>query len=528
MAGPAAGLAGLVAAGAVALATREEDHPRTMIKVSDFPTLQDAVNALESGGELLIPPGSHPLASPVRFRELKNIRVVGHGATLVATKRIVALFAFTACSNVRMEGLAFDQGANRIAAYAASDYPTLYNVAVHCSGGCDGVSIDGCSFSRLYTVAIYFKDSSSLRVTGCDFASPLQPQGHHLEFILLQTFAGDCGISRNGFSGAATTRPDRSPAAVAMSGGTGRIAIENNRAQWCGRNNGDAHRLGVFDVYADCRNVTIRGNQAYDCLEQFARLSTCVDVQVIANTVTISRFASMAPAYSAITVESGSFPAVPNAVCQRIRIEGNTIVDAANRQAFMIGVLAYDWGAAPVDVRIARNLLTGSQRAFYVSGPFDSLEISGNTVRDVEQLIESTRGEGLTAALGAQSNARFARLVVDDNDATIRPGVTMVPVSVSIDSVPPFTGSVGSVHFQRNRIKAQAPATTIAVNIIVNARKTQGEFVARNNVIEGYSTPFLIRSVARATLVDNQAPGHTTLLNRGSSRYGVLEALRNR
>ena len=498
-----------------------------MLTVSDYATLEQAVNALEDGGELVFPPGTYTLKNPLAFTNLDNIRLVGFGATITSTARLASFFSFIGCSNVRIDGLAFDMGMDHLPTYTSRDYPNLYNVAIHCTAACDGIAVERCSFSQLYTAAIYFKESSSLRVAHCDFASPVQEQDQHLEFILLQTFAGNSEVCNNGFNGAAMTRPDRSPSAVAMSSCWGHISIYNNRAQWCGRDNTGAHRLGVFDLYADCKNVTIRDNEAFDCLEQFARLSTCVDVNLTGNTVTISQYASTSPAYSAISVESGSFTDVANPVCKRIRIENNSITDLANRQAYMIGIIAYDWGAAPIDVRVTGNRLTGSERAFYVSGPFNGLEISRNAVRDVEVLIETALGRGLTSKLGAQRGASFERLVLDDNDAVIRAGSAKVPITFSTHAATPFAGSVGEAHANRNHLLCEAPGTTIAINVIFNARTAEGVFVARDNLIEGYTTPFLIRSIKGAVLTDNQIPGFTTLLNSNSSNYGTLEALGN-
>lgn len=47
-----------------------------------------------------------------------------------------------------------------------------------------------------------------------------------------------------------------------LSGINGDATIENNKFNYCGRNNTGGHRLGVIDGYANVNNMKIIGNTA--------------------------------------------------------------------------------------------------------------------------------------------------------------------------------------------------------------------------------------------------------------------------
>ena len=524
-----AALSGFQQTGAGAIPTNLEARGRKFIYVTDFATVQQAANALGSNGDLVFPSGTYTLTAPITFAARSNVRLVGYGATITATTRFTSFFAFTGCSNVKIEGLIFDQGKASLATYVLADYPTLYNVAVHCTSACSDFTIESCNFTQLYTTSIFFKDSSSLRVKGCNFSSPVQAQDQHLEFVILETVAGSNVIDDNHFIGAAMARNDYSPCAVLASGITGSLTVTNNYAEHCGRNNAGAHRVAVFDMYVDGKNVHVGNNVALNCREQFMRLSSSVDSRVVNNAWTVAILADTT--YSGMSIESGSFPAVANAICKRITVSGNVVLDTAQRQAFAIGVQTYDWGAGQIDIELSNNNITGAATAFFVAGPFDGLKIINNTVNDVVTFVTQSLASGLpplTTTLGTEAASRFDGLWIDDNVVTLRAGSVFTPVSISTDRASPYTGTVGNFYLRRNKIKCATPGTTIAVNALFNANVAQGRFYAEDNLFEGYTEPFLLRSMVRARLTNNHIPGFTSLLAPASSAYGTLDARGNR
>lgn len=545
-----ADLVGYTPAGIGAVVRPVEARLRDFVSVKDFGAIGDGTTddtaavqaALSSTGTIWFPAGTYKLTGQVTVSSRNDIQLVGYGAKITAASVIEeAYFHFDGCTRVHIEGLEFDQAQPTLGTYGSDpelygSFPDRRNVALYLTG-CNGVTVTRCRFTNLYTASIYSYGSSDLDVTHCHFSSPLQAQDQFLVFVHLQSVGGAINVSSNRFIGAATTRNDRSPCAVSASGVVGSLTIRDNYAEHCGRNNDGGHRLGVFDLYADGRNITVEDNVAYDCREQFMRLSTSVDCEVSGNTVTVA--ANADEAYSTMTIESGWWPLVGQPICKRIRVTDNTIIDASRRQAFAIGVLAYDWGGGPSDVEIAGNNIQGSKVAFYIQGPFDGIKILRNTVTDVSaflnQTMQDSTGKDQTfkecippLPYITQAQSKVDGLRIEGNDITIRGSSAFVPVSISTHRTSAYTGTVGSFHFNDNRLSCASPGTTIALNVIFNASVAQGRFYAENNSISGYTTPFLLRSMKRAVLRNNHVPGFTALLNAGSSSYGQLDSDGNR
>ena len=468
-----------------------------------------AADALGSaGGDIVFPAGRYRFDRELTLTGRAHIRFIGEGA-IIDGAAARAYFNFENCTDISFEGFQFDARFGELAPYANFSQG-VRQVPIRFMNG-QGLAVSRCKFARLYTVFIYAYGSSNIDIRNSEFSSPLQNQDQYLSFVEFLTCGGTLNVTSNFFCGAPTKINDKSPAAVAASGISGKLAITDNRTQHCGRNNGGAHRLACFDLYADTVNVTVRGNTALNCREQFMRISTSVGVVVDGN------FVSMAPEvdslYSTLSIESGSWPKVAHPVCRNIVISGNSFRCAGNRQAFAIGVTSYDWGAAAENIRIDMNAIEGYDRAVVVAGPFRGLDVIGNRVKEVRSFLDVTQSGNvpMTSILGSEQFSFFEGLTAQDNEIEITTGSNVVPVSFSIGQARRYLGSIGTFSFRRNRLSGRPIGTTIAVNCLFNAMVAQGVFDARDNLFRGYATPFYLRSIKRATIEDNIAEGMTEL-----------------
>ena len=528
-------MVGFIQSGDDAVLRTVEDKGRESVSVNDYDgaTLKDrilqavAYLATVGGGDCIFPRGTHTLAAEVSLTGYDNIRFLGQNATITSSgSAIRSYFNLDGCSDITFEGLIFDARFGEIATF--NDYAGgPKQVPIRYFSG-SRLKVERCRFDRLYTRFIDLNGSSYIDIVGNTFNSPLQDQNLIIEFISVLSCGGTINVQRNLFLGAATTVNGKSPSAVSMSGIQGEIAIEGNRAEHCGRNNEGAHRLGVFDIYSDAANVTVRRNTALNCREQFMRVSTCTNVDIDSNIVTIAAQADTT--YSSLLIESGSWPAVTNAVCKRVRVRNNVLRCLSNRQAFALGVAAYDWGAAPEDIEFSGNNVQNYAKAFFVSGPFRNVSITRNTARDVGAFLDLslTGGLTMTTTLGTEANSVFDGLRVDDNEIDVTASSSIVPISVSTNRGSPYTGTVGEMFVRRNRLTGAPSGTSIAVNGIFNASVQQGSLTVEGNDIKGYSQPFYLRSMRRATVRENFAPSVTTDFVLTDGSVGLIEQSGNR
>jgi len=514
------------------------DKMRERVSVFDFPgaDLETCINkAIEhldgaGGGDLFFPRGAYHLSGELTITGKSNIRFVGDLATIDG-EAARSYFNFDGCSNIAFEGLRFDARFGELPTFANyAGGPRQVPIRFF---GSTGLRVERCVFENLYTRFIDVNGSADIDVTRCRFTSPLQDQNLIIEFLSFLSVSGAINIVGNRFIGATTTVNGKSPAAVGMSGIQGEITIEGNRAWHCGRNNEGAHRLGVFDIYSDAANITVRGNRAWHCREQFMRVSTCVDVLVEANVVTIAAQAD--PTYSSLLVESGSWPMVTNPVCRRVRIRNNNLRCLGNKQAFALGLATYDWGAGAEDIEFSGNIVRSYERCFSVAGPFQNVRITRNTARDVGIFLDAQLMPGgfaaLTTTLGVEADARFDGLRIEDNEAVITAASAFVPISISTSRAPSFTGIVGDIFVRRNRLACSAPGANSAINVIFNAPaggNQQGDVVIEDNSLTGYSEPFYLRLLRRALIERNVATSVTTRFVTADSTPTNLEMKSNR
>lgn len=501
-----------------------------MVSIIDFAgalheRIIEAVDALGSaGGDIVFPSGRYRFDQELTLTGKTNIRFIGEGA-IIDGAPVRSYFNFENCTDISFEGFQFDARFGELDPYRHFSQG-VRQVPIRFMNG-QGLAIRWCKFARLYTVFIYAYGASNIDIQNSEFSSLLQNQDQYLGFVEFLTCGGTLNVASNFFCGAPTKVNDKSPAAVSASGISGELAITDNRTQHCGRNNGGTHRLACFDLYADTVNVTVRRNTVLNCREQFMRISTSENVLVDGN------FVSMAPEvddiYSTLSIESGSWPKAAHPVCRNIVISGNAFRCAGNRQAFAIGVISYDWGAAAENIRIEMNAIEGYDRAVVVAGPFRGLSIVGNRVKEVRSFLDVTQSGNvpMTSILGDERSSFFDGLIAQDNEIEISTESNVVPVSFSIGQARRYMGSIGTFSFFRNRLSGRPIGTAIAVNCLFNAAVPGGVFDARDNLFRGYATPFYLRSIKRVTIEDNIAEGMTSLyLTDGTVQS--LGARRNR
>lgn len=529
-----AALLGIIQSGDAQLRTVEA-KAREIVSVNDFAgssietKLDKAIAALGSGGgDILFPRGTYAFGAELTITGKSDIRFVGQRALITgAGAALRSYFNMDGCSRIAFEGLRFDTRHASLATF--SDYAGgPKEVPIRFRNGSE-LAVERCVFDKLYTRFIDLYNASNASILNNRFTSPLQSQNLILEFVAALTCGGSFNAGFNRFIGAATMVNGKSPCAITLSGVGGKFSIFQNYAEHCGRNNEGAHRLGVFDLYADGANVSVLHNRAVSCREQFMRLSTTQDALIEGNDVTIAVEADAT--YSSLSIESGSWPAAANAIVKRVKVSKNALRCLGNAQAFAIGVTSYDWGSGACDVELSDNFVQGHDRAFLLAGPFTNVGIRRNSGRGVNMLLDMTlepAGVAPTTVLGSEATSRFDRLYIDDNDFEFVAGGAAIPVSISTNRAAQYTGTVGDFHFRRNALKRASSGTAFAVNVIFNASAEQGVFNAIGNIIDGFSTPFMLRSSRRATLRDNIASAVTTSFISTDGTVGLIEQYGNR
>lgn len=485
-----------------------------MVSIADFSgalaeRIAKAVEALgPEGGEIVFPPGRYRFDREFTLERKDNITFFSVNATIDGVLAR-SYFNIENCRNITFDGFHFDTRFGELPRFTKFSQGAM-QTAIRFSGS-KNLKVIKCKFYRLYTVFIYCHNSSHVEIVNCEFSSLLQDQDQYLSFVEFLTCGGSILLLNNFFYGAPTDVNDKSPAAIAASGISGEMVIAENRVQHCGRNNGGSHRLGCFDLYADTVNVTVRNNAALNCREQFMRISTSVNVTVQDN------FVSMAPevdsTYSTLSIESGSWPELAHPVCRNIVIIGNSFRCTDNHQAFAVGVISYDWGAAAENVQIEANSIEGYDRAIFIAGPFRDLTITRNRVAEAHSFLDvmQSGNVSMTSVLGTERLSSFDGLVVEENEIEIKSTSKSVPVSFSIGRTRHFLGSIGTFSFLRNRLSNRGSNVVIAVSCLFNADRVQGIFQAFENTFRGYAVPFYLRSIKRAMIRGNFADGMTNL-----------------
>lgn len=477
--------------------------------VNDATAIQAAIDAVSDGGVLILPPGTYRIDSELTVDTRANITFRGDRATIVGgSTRFRSYFYCDASEGLLFEGLTFDQRGSDLPGYVSGDYDDTYNCPVYFENG-DGLTVRNCTFSDLYTLSIFFKDSSNIIVDQCNFDCPVSTNDQWLQFVHLQTYGGNCSVTRSRFVNATTINDAYCPCAVFASGGGAgsSLTIQGNFADYCGRDNTGSHRLGVFDIYGDAQNVLIADNVSINTMSQFVRLSSTRGGRVTKNRVTMS--ANCETGYAILSVESVITFSPGQVGAQDVEVSDNLFEDT-ERAAYAVGVLSYDWGAPATGIRISRNDFVGVLRSVYVAGPFNDIQVVGNHSRQgraaIEVIHNGTNAANVTATVGTEVNSRFDNLLIADNVILNDSGSDASPVTINLSKSPQYTGTVGRFAIKDNSFrKAGTASGSSGIAVIFNASSLQGRLTIEGNETNNYNYDWYVRGTREIYLRNNRA-----------------------
>lgn len=492
--------------------------------VDDSGAIQAAVDAAANGAVLTFPPGIYRLDREIKIERRSNLSLRADRATIVGgSKRFRSYFHCDGSEGLVFDGFAFDQRGPDLPRFTPQDYGNSYNCPIHFVNG-SGLTVRNCEFADLYTLSIFFFQATGLAVDSCIFRCAVSTNDQWLQFIHLQTYGGTNRIARCRFLNAATTNPAYNPAAVFVSGGNAKsaLAIVECHAEYCGRNNNRSHRLGVFDVYGDAQNIVVRDNISLNTMAQFMRLSATRNGQISGNRVEISEHAEFD--YSTLTVESTIYFAPGQVGCQNIEISGNMFQDPAGRAAFTVGVLSYDWGAPATTITVKGNIFSGCRRSVFVGGPFQDVQIVGNSGRAGRNSIEvghnGSNAAAVTATRGTEARSSFDGLLIALNVLLNNTASDANAITINLSKTPPYKGKVGRFVIRENSFQRVGRADVgQAIAVAINASTLQGDVEVSNNETRGYAHDWFMRGARNVVVEGNRAfdTGKTQYLDDGTN-----------
>lgn len=488
-------------------------------ETDDSGAIQAAINSAPDECTIHFPAGKYLISAPLNVIYRVGLTFTGKQATITGGRlRLSGFFMLNRASRIHFSGLAFDQCHSKLPVYNRADYGSLYNCAISMVD-CRSIEVTQCRFTNLYTSAIYAFQCISLKITESKFLSPQQQQDQWLQHVHLQTCAGLIVIIGNSFKNIEFENPAFGPCAIFASGIVGSIEIRKNRLDFCGRNNTGNHRLGVIDFYGDVQNVVVSDNIATNCMAQFSRISSALNVKIEYNEIEINKNAEFD--YSTITVEStiAFSPGISGA--NNVLIANNTFRDQFGRAAFTVGAIAYDWGAPLRNIAISGNKFFGVRRSIYVAGPFLGVNIEANTIYGRPGTIEVNHNNpiNLTSKTGQENAAIFDKLTILGNVYKDRGSKQTHAVFINLQKSPRFSGLVGTIIIADNHLELFDIVETAAVSITIGATILQGAVSLINNQIINFATGFEVRGVNSVSGIRNRFIGHVgeLIVNDGSN-----------
>jgi hypothetical protein len=487
-------------------------------KGDDSRAIQAAVDTVRDGGTLLFPPGIYRVEKEIRVCKRSGIRFLAIDAELSAgLVRLRSLFYCDGCRDLSFAGFRFNQRGAQLPPYVASEHGFTYQCPIYFING-DGLAVTGSGFDDLYSLSVFFFQSSRLDVADCTFACGVSTNDQWLQFIHLQTYGGANTITGCRFQGHATRSPAYNPAAIFASGGNrdSSLTIESNFAEYCGRDNHGSHRLGVFDIYGDAQNVVVRDNVSLNTMAQFMRLSSTRNARVSGNNIVMSADAEFD--YSILTIESVITFAPGQVGCQNIEVSGNRFEDSTARAAFAVGILSYDWGAPATAIVVKGNQFLGCRRSVYINGPYSDIAIVNNGGRSGRNSIEvghnGVDAAHVTAVFGREPEARFDKLVVALNILLNDTDKDANAVTINLNKTPRYSGSVGSLEIRENSFRRIGHIDAgQAIAVVINAATRQGELLISGNETNSYTHDWYIRGTKVVKIEGNRA------VNSGGQPY---------
>lgn len=461
----------------------------------------------EGGGTLHFPPGIYALSREITG--ISNLTLEGEGATIVCRVPLRSFFYFAGKSNIRSRGLTFDMACASLPVYAD---PTLQpaNVPLLFDVNCTDVQVEECEFVNLYSAALWFYQvSGPIRVNRNSFKAGVQSQALLSGHVYMTTCAGTIEVEHNDFLNAPVSSPEYGVAGVFLSGTIGSAKVNNNRFDYCGRDNTHGHRVGAVDFYFNSENGEVSGNLMTNLLGQAVRLDAAWPAKVLNNIISLNPNQS---GDNTIEITAGlSGGAVGS---RKILVAGNTLTANSAVKAGIV-VNAVDYGAGLDTIGILNNQMDGFLYPLAVYGPLANVRIAGNTATGPGGFLVQL-GDSLTSALGTEADSRFDNLVIDGN--TIELSTTDTP-AIHV-SLPNYTGHAGSIQFLCNRLNALSMSSSVAIQYESSANPGIGRLYSRGNSLSNFQYAHFIRSFKTLAVAGNDYDTITTpVYEDGSGSY---------
>jgi hypothetical protein len=525
-----------IQSGTGAVAETVQTTNRRVVYSDQYSTPQQAITAAGSGGTVIFRPGgTTTLTAPLSLNGLDNVRLVGFGHTMQSgATRIAALIDASGSDNAIIEGFNFDGRQADMPVYTEVDFAAnqlTYNTPVIADGSVaawTNITVRNCALTGMYTNFVWLyqgdgaaiQDNNNLNAPVCNQTYLGTPGAQQWIFVTLQTMGGKVTVSNNSFIGATTTDPALPPCAVFASGITGQLTIENNRAEYCGRNNVGTHRLGVFDIYGDALNVTIQNNVATNVMGQFGRMSATARGKVIGNRASWSANADFG--YNGYSIE-GNVDFGGQKGVQDIEVSGNTFDDPSIRNETMIALLSYDYGYPATNIRITDNVIPSAKIAIYVGGPYYNVTVQGNKCLNyTTSFFQALPAPGGVTLTGTEANGVYDRLYVRQNFGR---DVTAAGNGIQF-SLGTFTTSlVGYCEITDNTLQATGGGGFGIVVAFFSTDTTRNKVVLRENTISGFGYYVYWRDGGRYVFEDNVCSGATISdFNDGGGYLSIVKS----
>lgn len=481
-----------------------------------------AIAAVANNGTIIIPAGNYVLASQVLVQGRNNIRFAGEGARIKGgATRFRSYFKLLDCSRMYVEGLTFDQMQPSLPIYTQADYASgFFNTAIEIESS-QRVAVRDCSFDNLYTRSVSAYLSSDVDVSDNIFTSPVQAQTYNgapgaqeLQHVHFATCSG-IRAANNRFLNAPITSPANGVCSIYASGIRNYAYIENNYSEYAGRDNAGTHRLAVIDFYGDAQTVRIVNNTSRFGMAQFARVSSTRGPIVAGNRVHASPDCELD--YSMLTFEGVTSFApgqigVLDSICR-----DNLFEDSAQRHAFAVGVLGYDWGVPAVRALVQGNSFDGCRRSVLVRGPFYGVAILDNAMRgNAAGTILVDQQAAISSAYGTEANSVFRALAIRGNVMLDESGGSASAIIINLVKSPAYTGSIDDFDISRNTIRAKTPNGGQA--IVVNHGVQRGTVRVQENDITGYAIGIYQRVAGAVAITGNRLLNSATpILDEGTA-----------
>jgi hypothetical protein len=419
----------------------------------DTVKMQEAIDAVPNGGTLFIPAGTYLISADLNV--VKPIKIVGEiGKTILKIKnatRIRRIIYANACTSLTVIGVTFDTNMQNTTPYIQADYASgSYNEALYCYNVYDTIEIANCRFINLYNEYVVMYGSSAFtHIHDNIFNSPAQTQALRLHDIGLQTIADDGNeivIENNIFDHDAPSSPNYGVCAVTGEGIMTPMSIRNNRVRYAGRTNVLNHRLLVFDLYGNCKNVTIEGNICEKCQWGFCRLESSFNIIVKNNKFYQDSTVDLTDA--AIWIDSTD---VYTQWTHDVRVTGNEFY-ATSKVTNMIAIWTLNWDRLNSNVEVDDNSFYGyiNQVCIKSTCGVSGLYVTRN--RSFEHNGHKPNALFLLSRIfdveptGTESSSVCERIEIKNNSWVGTVGAVFIDPGT-------FTGTIGKVIVSNNNFK---------------------------------------------------------------------------